>query len=45
VETASRFARDLAVQITGHELLKARGIELIPVDAPNHFIEEAPTAR
>jgi hypothetical protein len=44
VETASRFARDLAVQITGHELLKARGIELIQVDAPNHFIEEAPTA-
>lgn len=44
VETASRFARDLAVQITGHELLKAEGFELIPVDAPDHFIDETPTA-
>lgn len=44
VETASRFARDLAVQLTGHELLKARGIELIPVDAPDHFTDETPTA-
>src|SRR5687768_12586455 len=37
VENASRFARDLAVQLTGHDLLKARGIELVPVDAPDHF--------
>lgn len=44
VENASRFARDLAVQITGHELLKARGYDLIPVDAPDHFIDETPTA-
>jgi DNA invertase Pin-like site-specific DNA recombinase len=44
VENASRFARDLAVQITGHELLKAEGIEIIPVDAPDHFINETPTA-
>jgi len=44
VENASRFARDLAVQITGHELLKAEGFELIPVDAPDHFINETPTA-
>jgi len=44
VENASRFARDLAVQLTGHELLKRRGIELIPVDAPDHFTEETPTA-
>ena len=29
VETASRFARDLIVQETGYEMLKARGIELI----------------
>ena len=34
VENASRFARDLAVQLTGHALLRARGIELVPVDAP-----------
>ena len=44
VENASRFARDLAVQITGHELLKAEGFELIPVDAPDHFTDETPTA-
>lgn len=44
VESASRFARDLAVQITGHELLKAEGFELIPVDAPDHFTNETPTA-
>lgn len=44
VENASRFARDLAVQIAGHDMLKARGITLIPVDAPNHFLDETPTA-
>jgi DNA invertase Pin-like site-specific DNA recombinase len=44
VENASRFARDLAVQIAGHDLLKSRGISLIPVDAPNHFQDETPTA-
>ena len=44
VENAGRFARDLAVQLAGHDLLKARGIELIPVDAPEHFTDETPTA-
>jgi len=44
VENASRFARDLAVQITGHELLKRKDIELVPVDAPDHFTNETPTA-
>jgi DNA invertase Pin-like site-specific DNA recombinase len=44
VETAGRFARDLAVQITGHDLLKSMGIELIPVDSPAYFCEETPTA-
>jgi DNA invertase Pin-like site-specific DNA recombinase len=44
VENASRFARDLAVQLAGHDLLKARGIDLIPVDAPDHFTDETPTA-
>jgi DNA invertase Pin-like site-specific DNA recombinase len=44
VESASRFARDLVVQITGHDMLKRHGIALIPVDAPDHFIEETPTA-
>ncbi len=44
VENASRFARDLAVQIAGQDLLKDRGIELIPVDAPDHFTDKTPTA-
>jgi DNA invertase Pin-like site-specific DNA recombinase len=44
VENASRFARDLLVQITGHDLLKGHGVELVPVDAPNHFTEKTPTA-
>src|SRR5690242_7037368 len=44
VENAGRFARDLAVQLAGHDLLKARGIDLIPVDAPEHFRDETPTA-
>lgn len=44
VENASRFARDLIVQLTGHDMLKARGIALIPVDAPGYFTEETPTA-
>jgi DNA invertase Pin-like site-specific DNA recombinase len=44
VENASRFARDLAVQLAGHQLLRGRGIELIPVDAPDHFTDPSPTA-
>jgi DNA invertase Pin-like site-specific DNA recombinase len=44
VETASRFARDLAVQLAGHDLLKARGIAIVPVDSPSYFTEDTPTA-
>lgn len=44
VESAHRFARDLIVQETGYRLLRERGIELIPVDSPQHFAEETPTA-
>jgi DNA invertase Pin-like site-specific DNA recombinase len=44
VETASRFARDLIVQETGYELLKARGIELVAVDSPDSFVADTPTA-
>jgi len=44
VETASRFARDLAVQLAGHDMLKARGISIVPVDSPAYFTEETPTA-
>ncbi len=44
VENASRFARDLAVQLAGHDYLKRLGFELIPTDAPDFFTEETPTA-
>lgn len=44
VENASRFARDLAVQLAGHDQLRDLGINLIPVDAPSHFQDETPTA-
>jgi DNA invertase Pin-like site-specific DNA recombinase len=44
VETASRFARDLIVQETGYELLKARGITLIAADSPDSFLDDTPTA-
>jgi DNA invertase Pin-like site-specific DNA recombinase len=44
VENASRFARDLIVQETGYAMLKARGIELVAVDAPDSFLSDTPTA-
>lgn len=44
VESPDRFARDLTVQLTGHDLLRARGIELIPTTAPDFFTSETPTA-
>lgn len=44
VETANRFARDLIVQETGYRMLRGLGIELVPVDAPQHFTEDTPTA-
>lgn len=45
VENASRFARDLVIQITGHDLLKSKGISLVPVDAPDYFTNETDTAK
>ena len=44
VESPDRFARDLAVQLAGHDYLKALGITLIPATAPDFFTEETPTA-
>jgi DNA invertase Pin-like site-specific DNA recombinase len=44
VESPDRFARDLMVQLAGHDLLKAKGISLVAASAPTHFIEDAPTA-
>jgi DNA invertase Pin-like site-specific DNA recombinase len=44
VESPDRFARDLMVQLAGHDMLKKKGITLIAASAPTHFIEETPTA-
>ena len=44
VESPDRFARDLMVQLAGHDMLKERGIALIAASAPAHFIEDTPTA-
>jgi DNA invertase Pin-like site-specific DNA recombinase len=44
VETANRFARDLVVQETGYQRLKAEGIALIAADSPDCFTDETPTA-
>lgn len=44
VETASRFARDLMVQEIGRQMLKEKGLEVIPVDDPTGFTEETPTS-
>ncbi len=45
VENASRFARDLIVQETGHEMLAREGFTLIVVDDPDAFTADTPTAR
>src|SRR5262249_7755839 len=37
VERADRFARDVVVQELGLRMLRAQGIEVIPVDAPTYF--------
>ena len=44
VESPDRFARDVMVQLAGHDLLKANGISLIAASAPTHFVEDTPTA-
>lgn len=44
VENASRFARDLIVQETGYQMLRAKGIELIAADSPDSFVSDTPTA-
>jgi DNA invertase Pin-like site-specific DNA recombinase len=44
VESPDRFARDLMVQLAGHDMLKAKGITLIAANAPTHFLEDTPTA-
>src|SRR5262249_53389170 len=44
MESPDRFARDLAVQLAEHDMLKALGISIIPVSAPDFFTEDTPTA-
>jgi DNA invertase Pin-like site-specific DNA recombinase len=44
VESPDRFARDLAVQLAGHDHLRNLGVTLIPASSPDFFIEDTPTA-
>lgn len=44
VESPDRFARDLAVQLAGHDFLKSLDVTLIPASAPDFFVEDTPTA-
>lgn len=44
VESPDRFARDLMVQLAGHDMLKAKGLTLIAASSPQHFTEDTPTA-
>lgn len=44
VESPDRFARDLAVQLAGHDMLRDLGITLIAASSPSHFLEDTPTA-
>jgi DNA invertase Pin-like site-specific DNA recombinase len=44
VESPDRFARDLAVQLAGHDHLHKLGVTLIPATAPDFFTEDTPTA-
>ena len=44
VESPDRFARDLAVQLAGHDYLRSLGVELVPASAPSFFLEDTPTA-
>ncbi len=41
---ADRFARDLAVQLAGHDFLKNFDVALIPAAAPDYFTEDTLTA-
>jgi DNA invertase Pin-like site-specific DNA recombinase len=44
VESPDRFARDLKVQLIGHDYLRKLGVALIPTTSPDFFIEDTPTA-
>ena len=40
VESPDRFARDLAVQLAGHDHLRKLGVTLTPDTAPDYFTED-----
>jgi hypothetical protein len=40
----SKFARDLAVQLAGHDGLRKLGVALISATAPDFLLEDTPTA-
>jgi DNA invertase Pin-like site-specific DNA recombinase len=44
VESPDRFARDLAVQLAGHDYMRGLGLELVPASAPDFFLDDTPTA-
>ena len=44
VESPDRFARDLAVQLAGHDYLRSLGVDLIPASAPDFFLADTPVA-
>ena len=44
VESPDRFARDLTVQLVGHDMLKELGFTLITASSPSYFLEDTPTA-
>jgi hypothetical protein len=44
VESPDRFARDLMVQLAGHDMLKAKGDCPNRRSAPTFFLEDTPTA-
>ncbi|WP_245495984.1 recombinase family protein [Rhizobium leguminosarum] len=44
IESPDRFARDLAIQLAGHDFLKSLDVTLIPTTAPDFFLEDTPTA-
>ena len=44
VESPHRFARELAVQLAGHDMLSSLGIAIIPATAPDFFTDDTPTA-
>ena len=44
VESPDRCARDLMVQLAGHDMLKAKGVTLVAASAPTFFVADTPTA-